>query len=294
MPASNGVKVVAIAGAGQVGGPLLEDFLSAGIPTKLLTRDASKPELAKYKSQGAELITVDYSSLESLQAALSGVDAVISTLSSSTGEDVQTTLAKAAKAAGVKLFLPTEFGLDYDKALPLHPFTQDKPKFVETLKELKLPYFLITNSLFAEFIIHPIWGFDVPNRKFPLPIKSDAKFSYTALADIATFTRLSVLYRPIPQPGQGERIKVESGRATFDQLLAQGEKLDGKKWSITRKTDFSKDEENAKQPDIHGFAAWVAARIGDSSGLHERVDHDAVGFKPKVTFEDVLKKQLAA
>lgn len=131
-----------------------------------------------------------------MQAALTGVDAVVFTLNSASGEDVQTTLAKAAKAAGVKLFLLTEFGVDYDTALPLHPFTQEKPAFVEKLKELKLPYFLITNGLFTEFILSPLWGFDVPNRTFYIPFKSDNEFSHTSLADIATFTRLSVLYRP--------------------------------------------------------------------------------------------------
>lgn len=54
---------------------------------------------------------VDYSSEDDLAAALEGVQVVISALNGA-GFAAQPTLAKAAKRAGAKLFVPSEFGND--------------------------------------------------------------------------------------------------------------------------------------------------------------------------------------
>jgi hypothetical protein len=57
----------------------------------------------------AKVITVDYSNKESIKSALSGVDVVICTLSGM-ALGLQAEIAEAAIEAGVKLFVPSEFG----------------------------------------------------------------------------------------------------------------------------------------------------------------------------------------
>ena len=57
----------------------------------------------------AKVVAVDYSNKESIKNALTGVDVVICTISF-TVLDLQSGIAEAAKEAGVKVFVPSEFG----------------------------------------------------------------------------------------------------------------------------------------------------------------------------------------
>lgn len=68
-----------------------------------------KPELKALTSKGVEVIAVDYSSHQSITNALKDVDVVFSALRDD-GLDIQINVIRAAKDAGVKLFVPSEYG----------------------------------------------------------------------------------------------------------------------------------------------------------------------------------------
>jgi uncharacterized protein YbjT (DUF2867 family) len=57
----------------------------------------------------AKVVAVDYSNKESIKNAFTGVDVVICTISG-TALNLQAGIAEAAKEAGVKVFVPSEFG----------------------------------------------------------------------------------------------------------------------------------------------------------------------------------------
>jgi hypothetical protein len=61
------------------------------------------------------VICLDVSNAESLKKAFTGVDVVVSTISGG-GFAVQGNLLTAAKEAGVKRFVPSEFGVDITKS----------------------------------------------------------------------------------------------------------------------------------------------------------------------------------
>lgn len=89
----------------------MEELVRAGFTVTLLSRDASKPLPAGV----AAVKAVDYSSVASLTAALAGQDAVVSTIGSA-ALGGQSPLVDAAVAAGVKRFIPSEFGINTRKA----------------------------------------------------------------------------------------------------------------------------------------------------------------------------------
>jgi len=70
---------------------------------------SSKPEIQEAAANGAEVAVVHYASQPSLISALKGVDVVLSTLRDD-GLEIQRDVVRAAKAAGVKLFVPSEYG----------------------------------------------------------------------------------------------------------------------------------------------------------------------------------------
>ena len=97
-------------------------------------------------------MTVDYSSPESLAQALKGVDVVVSTVAG-LALSVQAPLAEAAKAAGVKLFVPAEFGGPSDGRT--ESVLGIKNQFKLKLKEIGLPYVVFNTGLFSDFALSP-------------------------------------------------------------------------------------------------------------------------------------------
>lgn len=89
-------------------------------------------------NKGATVLGVDYADHTSLVEALQGIDVVISTFGTE-GLAHQPALARAAKEAGAKLFVPSEFGVDTDRkdVLPTAPaVVKNKKQFREELEQV--------------------------------------------------------------------------------------------------------------------------------------------------------------
>ena len=95
------------------------------------------------------MIPVDYSNPESIKGALTGVDVVISTISGA-ALDVQGKIAEAAKEAGVKLFIPSEFGGITEGES--EGMSGQKAGIQDQLKALGIPYLFCYTGPFADFI----------------------------------------------------------------------------------------------------------------------------------------------
>ncbi|KAG2783307.1 hypothetical protein Pcac1_g6839 [Phytophthora cactorum] len=102
----------AIIGAGGVGGTVVDELLKKGdaVSIAILTRDESKPELQAFKVRGATLHQVSYDDEEAVKKALSGSQVAVSTVSPY-NMAVQKAIVPAAKAAGIQLFVPAEYGV---------------------------------------------------------------------------------------------------------------------------------------------------------------------------------------
>lgn len=77
---------------------------------------------------------------------------MFSTISSTVVEQ-QMTIAKAAKAVGVKLFVPSEYGIDTDDAKD--GVFLAKKQLSEFLREIDLPYVKIFTGLWTDYCITP-------------------------------------------------------------------------------------------------------------------------------------------
>ena len=94
------------------------------------------------------MIQVDYSNEGSIQHALTGVDVVISTIPG-TVVDIQVKIAAAAKNAGVKLFVPSEFGGIPDGETEW--VLGAKANVQSQLKALDIPYTAFYTGIFADY-----------------------------------------------------------------------------------------------------------------------------------------------
>src|SRR6266404_566475 len=166
----SGYKNFAIVGAGVLGSftvrQLLKDkavgtinevvvltrqvCLYASVTAALVTRHGQG---SKTTVEGdAKVVAVDYSNKESVKEALHGVDVVICTISG-TAIHLQAGIAAAAKEAGVKLFIPSEFGNISEGET--EGLIGRKAAIQNQMKAVGIPWAIFYTGLFADFIFAP-------------------------------------------------------------------------------------------------------------------------------------------
>jgi hypothetical protein len=124
---------------------------------------------------------IDLDNSASLVEAFKGVDVVVSTLSGE-GFGQQFGVLHAAKEAGVKRFVPSEFGIDILKAKDIALFGP-KLKLREEIQKGGIEYTYIVTGFFTDGTFFAWTGFDWPNGKVVLLGDGNAKISLSATTD---------------------------------------------------------------------------------------------------------------
>ncbi|KAI8675968.1 NAD(P)-bd-dom domain-containing protein [Fusarium keratoplasticum] len=227
------VKSVALAGAGgHLGRQVLEALLKEqSFDVTVLASRGRKP--IDYPS-GARVALVDYESPESLQDALREVGAVVSALGKKTGLECQLKLIDAAVAAGVKRFIPSEFGADLQnpkiRAFPTYRTKVQTEEYLEKLaKENELTYTYIYNSLLLDdgldlnvFADFTAWTVNIYDG-------GDTAFSTTSISTVA---RAVVAVLSNFEATRNRAIRIQDLSTTPRDLLQTLQRLDpGHDWT---------------------------------------------------------------
>ncbi|GAA5906054.1 hypothetical protein JCM8208_006328 [Rhodotorula glutinis] len=289
------IKSVALAGAGNLGAFFPEHLLAEGLETTVLTRAGSD----KSFPAGVKVKEVDYSSTSSLESALEGIDAVIATL---TAYDAQTELIKAAAAAGVKLFVPSEFG-NVSTALKegAHPALAGKGVAHGQIKEAGLPAVLVFTGPFPEttFAV-PYFGANFVENKVTIYGEGKTQISWTTRRDIARFTahHLSTL-TSLPPVDSPTILRLEGSSASFLDVVSTFKRLHPARGLDVQHVPLAHVEKAAKDVE-GGFLESLVAYLlltweqgygkTDEAGEQELSKWDE--WKPQ-TLEEVLKELTA-
>ncbi|KAK0517696.1 hypothetical protein OC842_008032, partial [Tilletia horrida] len=246
MTSTNGLSTFAVLGAGAIGAPIIDAFLDAKLPLTILTRDASKPELQPYAQRGATLKAVDYSSVDSIAAALEGIDAFVSALGNDHKPELPDELARAAKQAGVKLVVPSEFGLDYvsEKTKPFPGLIQAKLDHHAYIESLGLSWIAIANGQFGSWLFHPALGYDLAKHVAVFRGDGSALLTVTDPRDIGTFLVKVLTTQAVPRPGSGRVYRVEGYATTQREIVDEVQRQSGHTFDIVQ---ASYDDVAAKQ-----------------------------------------------
>ncbi|KAI1327280.1 NAD(P)-binding protein [Xylariaceae sp. FL0255] len=265
------IRKVAIAGAtGNLGPTILRQVVDAGFEVTVLTRtEGSSPKLQPY----IKVEVVDYDSLDSLVHALRGQDALVSTLGS-VALLKQLLLVEAAAKAGVKRFIPSEFGSN-----TVHPKTAQLPSFrdkivvQEALKKEAEKADGLTYSLVAKDKSITLWD------------GGERIFSTTTLSTIGRAVA-GVLKHP--EETKNRAVYVQDAAISAKQLLVIGEKATGTNdWkgnvaSIDEQVAKGWEELKKPQPNPANFVRnFITAAIwGEGYGSKfEKLDNDLLGIK---------------
>ncbi|KAF4957205.1 hypothetical protein FGADI_3270 [Fusarium gaditjirri] len=289
-------KNVAVAGAaGDLGSVVFKALVDSNkFNLTVLTRAGST---SKFPSS-TKVIQVDYESLDSLTSALQGQDAVVSTLGS-LAIPSQTLLIDAAVAAGVKRFLPSEFGsnlvIPSVRQLPVFKTKVDiEDKLIALANEGKISYTFVYNSAFLDWGLSHGLFFDFSKAEATLWDGGNAEFSTTTLATVGQAV-IGVLTHPAETKDRA--VYVQDTVLSLKKLLDIAKELNpSKQWTVKEaKIDdavAASDANIAKGIfDWPTLSAYLIRALFDPSSVAKfpKLDNELLGIKG-ITDEEV--KQL--
>ncbi|KIK40646.1 hypothetical protein CY34DRAFT_807005 [Suillus luteus UH-Slu-Lm8-n1] len=211
-------KSFAIIGAGpNIGIHIVKAFLAISTPILIIARPASTNVAAlPVDDPNLKVVRADYTSVSEISTILREykVDVLISAVTLVFGGVVgQNVLADAAKEAGVKLFVPSEFGIKPQLAKGGLAF--QKTDFAVYAKSIGLPTLRVFNGLFYEFV--PWLTALADTGKFHILNKGETPGSFTAVSDVAGYVAHILTTQP-PSRLLDVEIHIEGQRATLSEI----------------------------------------------------------------------------
>jgi uncharacterized protein YbjT (DUF2867 family) len=196
----NRKPVLVVGATGLLGTEVCRQLLAADKNVRAMVRSSSDPSKVKaLKEMGVETMVADLKDPGSLAPLLDGINAVISTasstLSQTEGDSIesvdrigQLNLVTAADQAWVEKFIFVSF-----KPTPISFPLQDAKREVENaLIESNMTYTILRAEYFMEVWLGPHLGFDVQNHKATIYGHGANKMSWVSLRDVASFAVASL------------------------------------------------------------------------------------------------------
>ncbi|OAG42678.1 hypothetical protein AYO21_02961 [Fonsecaea monophora] len=225
-------KVVVLGAGGNVGKSIIKALLAENGRFEVtgLTREASSARLPA----DVQHLRSDFSQ-QSLIHAFQGQEAIVSTLSGG-GLAEQSAIVDAAIAAGVRVFIPSEYGIDTANpaATEVVPFLKAKVAAVDYLrsKQDKISWTaVIIGALFDWGLNIPgFGGWNVPDRKVTIYDGGEIPYEATTLDQVGRGVTAILKH---PDITKNNYVYINSFTITQNQLLEIFEKITGDQFAVT-------------------------------------------------------------
>ena len=292
------IKNVIIVGAGGNLGPsILRAFLNSSFNTTVLSREGSSSTFPS----GVKVVRADYNSIDSLKQAFHGQDAVISLVGGGALGD-QNKLIDASIAAGVKRFLPSEYGSNTPdpKTRAVVPVFEAKLGTVNYLKSKEdvISWTSIATGPFFDWGLKVgFLGFNAQTKTATIVDSGNATFSSTNLGTIGEAVVKSL---ENAEATKNQFIYISGFQTSQNEILAAAEKITGDKWTVnktTAKENIATGNEKLKKGDFSGLGPLIQAiTFGDDEQLGDLKPaglwNDKLGLKQD-SLEDSIKAGFA-
>lgn len=249
---------------------------------------------------GANLAIVDYNDEESLVKALAGQDAVVSALSRE-AIPLQTPLIDAAATAGVKRFVPSEFGSNLqDPQIRKFPNYKHKVQVEEYLEQKArshgITYTYIYNNVFIDLSIQAGVVLDLKRRKARLYNGGERAISMITMPAAA---RAVVAVLKHSEETKNRPVYIHEGLMSQKQILGHAkEVISGGEWheeqvhldELEKHLVAQATVDGSKMGVFHVYA--VKGAFGDGLGnQYGETDNQLLGIQP--LSEEGFKEMLA-
>ncbi|KAI9694043.1 MAG: hypothetical protein M1822_003314 [Bathelium mastoideum] len=227
-------NIIIIGAAGNLGSALLSAFeADSRFTISVLSRHSSQSTFPSHIK--VHKVADDYPETD-LVAAFSGQDAIISAIAAQSTSQ-QKGFIDAALKAGVKRFVPAEFGSDplneKGNAL-LGPLLDPKAAILEYLKtkeDAGLTWTAFaTGPFFEPAVKRGLMGFDIAARKATVYNDGNGAWSTTKMSTIALAVKNAML---IPDQTANKFLLISSTTVSSNQVIASLERATGEKFEVT-------------------------------------------------------------
>ncbi|KAH7121762.1 NmrA-like family protein [Dactylonectria estremocensis] len=226
-------KVAVVGASGNLGPLVVKALLDVGFEVTAVTREESK---ATFPSE-VVVKRVDLSSVESVARAVTGQDAIVSTVAAEATAS-QRVLIDAAITAHVQRFIPSEFGINTREArgTKFGRFVAPKIADVDYLIELseKHTWFswtgISTGAFFDWGLRNGFFGFDLKKKTCQIFDSGNEPFSGTNLAFIGKCVAASL---EKAEETANKFLTVASFTVTQNEVLKVLEEETGSKFAVT-------------------------------------------------------------
>ncbi|EMR66247.1 putative isoflavone reductase family protein [Eutypa lata UCREL1] len=210
-------------------------------------------------------------------------------------------IALAERTSNIIRFIPSEYGTDvaYNETSAQEKPHQKKLKvraFLESdaVRRLKYTYIVtgpISDLYAGSMAAEPQLGsFDMAKKEATLLGDGKGPVGLTTMADVG---RLLVAVLKHPQHCDGKAVKVNSFRATPEEILAEFERQTEVKWKVnyTPLEELRTLEEKAWETGNPLASIYTLRRIWtEGSTLYDTMDNEAIGMKKMDTLEMVVQE----
>jgi uncharacterized protein YbjT (DUF2867 family) len=194
--------MILVAGAtGFLGRDVCRRLVAQGHAVRGLVRSTSDPmALQALSALGVELAEGDLRDRASLDGACAGVEAVVSTATTTrtrqpgdsieaTDRDGQLNLVAAAQGAGVARFV----FVSYSGQIPEDdPLTRAKRTVERAVQQSGMTWTILRPSIFMDVWLSPFMGFDYPNARVTTYGKGTGRVSWVSLGDVGELAARSL------------------------------------------------------------------------------------------------------
>ncbi|RMT79998.1 aromatic alcohol reductase [Pseudomonas viridiflava] len=210
---SNVKQRILVLGAGELGLAVLQGLAARSTESRsisVLLRKATVQSSCRVKQQeidtirmlGVAIETADISiaSVEELAVVLGRFDTVISCVGFAAGRGTQRKLTEAVLTAGVKRYIPWQFGVDYDligRGSPQDLFDEQMDVRDVLRAQSRTEWVIISTGMFTSFLFDPAFGVvDLAAGRVNALGGLETLVTVTTPEDIGTLTAAIVLNSP--------------------------------------------------------------------------------------------------
>ncbi|KAL8901989.1 MAG: hypothetical protein Q9207_004932 [Kuettlingeria erythrocarpa] len=283
--------------SGNVGKPTVDALIKAGgFTITALTRKGSSSSFpAEVKVHNID----DTYPQDQLVEAFKGQDAVISLLPPADVNQLNS-IADAAAQAGVKRYIPSEFGSDTDapevvKLIPMFNKKVVVTNYLNTKESSGMSWTAVVNGAFFDWGLKTgFLGFDLHSKTATIYDAGDVPVCSTILSDVGQSV-VGILKNP--KETANRYVYIRTVTFTQNQLLAILEKSTGEKWSTKKRSTAEARQtggEKLSKGDMSGVPDLITGGIyaGEPAAVYEqtrKLDNGLLGLKD-VTLEDLVDK----
>ncbi|RYP93259.1 hypothetical protein DL770_000634 [Monosporascus sp. CRB-9-2] len=293
------IKTVVVAGgSGNLGKAVVKELLKAGYKVTVFAREDST---STFPSE-VPVRKVDYGSVESLKPALKGQDAVVSTLAT-IAVGSQNPLIDAAVEAGVKRFIPSEFGINTRivEGTAIGQLLQGKIKTVDYLEEKSKanPGFTwtgVSSGLFFDWgLVYGSIGFDKSTKTATV---YDSGNEVVQASNLGFIGRAVAAILANEDKTANKYLSIGSPNFSQNEVLEIVERETGEKWEVQKASTADEGKiglEKLSKGDYSAFRNLLKERIfKDGAGLSAKGDNSANGLLglQEESLEDTVKAWL--